>query len=336
MGNKALVTFIMPAYNVEKYIRKAVDSILAQTCVDWKLIIVDDHSTDSTLAIAKEYAGRDARITVMQTREQSGGCYAPRRVGIEVADTEFVSPLDADDWIGPDYLKNLLHMQSEFNADIVYPTMNRVNSSGTRPLMSKEMCGKAKKGSEFVRYALDGWQINCNGGLLRRELYLFTYKKYPQLTGIYFQDELQTRQLLMAADRVVFSEDPYYYRINDDSITRKVSPMIFAGLNNSKELRRYVREWFGEGSEEEQLTESGLFHHMVNAIRVLRDKKMDAETRRVGNSILRECYESINWRLAKPRVSKLYYYAMRCGLRKASMSFAVIDFAKRLLRGSNP
>ncbi|MDE6805993.1 MAG: glycosyltransferase, partial [Muribaculaceae bacterium] len=66
------VTFIIPAYNAADYLRQAVKSILDQTCSDWKLIIVDDGSTDATPAIADACAGSDARISVIHHPAPSG------------------------------------------------------------------------------------------------------------------------------------------------------------------------------------------------------------------------------------------------------------------------
>ena len=67
-----VISISMPAYNVEKYIGEAIESILAQTFTDWELIIVDDCSKDKTLAIASEYAAKDSRIRIIKRKENSG------------------------------------------------------------------------------------------------------------------------------------------------------------------------------------------------------------------------------------------------------------------------
>ena len=67
-----VISISMPAYNVEKYIGEAIESIVAQTFTDWELIIVDDCSKDKTLAIASEYAAKDSRIRIIKRKENSG------------------------------------------------------------------------------------------------------------------------------------------------------------------------------------------------------------------------------------------------------------------------
>lgn len=331
MDNKLLVTFIMPAYNVEDYIRESIESVLAQTYKDWRLIVIDDCSTDSTSAIVAEYAERNPKITLMRTPAQTGACYMPRKIGIMAADTELIAPLDADDWIDSCYLENLIRTMRDFNADIVYPTMFVQTSRGMRALMAEEMCGHAESGDSFIKYTLDGWKINCNGGVLRKELYTKGFEKFDlsQLKEYYFPDEIQTRQLLHDAATVVFSHEPYYYRYNEDSLSNRLTPSKFSPLNNARILRGYIREWFGYDSEEASLAESGLLHHAVSAIRLLRGKNLDEETRRIGVRILEESYDSIDWQLARPNVSKLYWHTMRAGLPMAKKIFMIIDKIRR-------
>ena len=100
----AKTTIIMPAYNVGSYIVEAVNSVLAQTRGDWRLVIVDDGSTDNTVEVAKSYP--DDRITVVQ--QDNAGAGAARNRAAAEADTTFLSMLDADDAWAPDYLENML------------------------------------------------------------------------------------------------------------------------------------------------------------------------------------------------------------------------------------
>ena len=74
----AVISIAMPAYNAEKYISYAIESVIKQTFEDWELIIVDDASTDSTPNIIEEYAKRDSRIRVYTEKENSGSARLPR------------------------------------------------------------------------------------------------------------------------------------------------------------------------------------------------------------------------------------------------------------------
>ncbi len=80
--NSPTVSVIVPVYNTEKYLRRCLDSILAQTFTDWECLIIDDGSTDASPAICDEYAARDSRFRVFH--KANGGVSSARNVGLDV------------------------------------------------------------------------------------------------------------------------------------------------------------------------------------------------------------------------------------------------------------
>ena len=98
--NKVKITAILPCYNVEKYIRRGLDSVLAQTLTEWEAILVDDGATDSTGSICDEYARLDGRFRVVHTQNQGTSC--ARNTGMEAAKGELLYFMDPDDWVEPD------------------------------------------------------------------------------------------------------------------------------------------------------------------------------------------------------------------------------------------
>lgn len=100
-----LVTIVMPAYNVEKYIGKSIESVLGQTVSDWELIIVNDGSTDKTLSIIKHYAVTESRITVID--QPNCGVSVARNKGLDAARGQFISFLDADDFYDNQYIDRM-------------------------------------------------------------------------------------------------------------------------------------------------------------------------------------------------------------------------------------
>lgn len=109
-----MISFIVPAYNVEKYIDKCIRSITSQEYDEWELIIVDDGSTDSTLEICKVYAQKDERIKVIC--QQNAGSAVARNSGLDVATGKWIAFVDADDWIEVNYLKMLYpYIQSDYD-----------------------------------------------------------------------------------------------------------------------------------------------------------------------------------------------------------------------------
>ncbi|MCL2338331.1 MAG: glycosyltransferase, partial [Proteobacteria bacterium] len=101
-----VISVIMPAYNAEKYIADAIDSVLRQTFRDWELIIVNDGSTDKTPGIAKKYAGLDVRIRVID--QKNAGTIAAKNAAASAASGKYLFPLDSDDMIAPVCLERLL------------------------------------------------------------------------------------------------------------------------------------------------------------------------------------------------------------------------------------
>ncbi len=112
-----LFSVIVPIYNIEKYIRRCIDSVLEQSFTDFELILVDDGSPDNCGAICDEYAKKDARIKVIH--KENGGLVSARQAGIKMATADYVFNLDGDDSILPDALESAYKIISETNVDIV-------------------------------------------------------------------------------------------------------------------------------------------------------------------------------------------------------------------------
>ncbi len=112
------VSVLIPAYNVELYIRECIDSVLAQTLQDFEIVIIDDASTDSTLDILREYEAKDNRIRVY-CHEKNKGQSCGRNNALSHATGEYVYMLDADDMIEPFMLEELYNDSVKNNLDIV-------------------------------------------------------------------------------------------------------------------------------------------------------------------------------------------------------------------------
>ena len=111
------VSVIIPVYNVEKYLRQCLDSVINQTLTDIEIICVDDGSTDSSLAILEEYASKDDRIKIL--KQQNAGAGVARNNGIKVATGEYLHFLDSDDWIENDTYEKLYNLIAEKQCDFV-------------------------------------------------------------------------------------------------------------------------------------------------------------------------------------------------------------------------
>lgn len=113
-----LVSIIVPIYNVEKYLRQCLDSILRQTFRPLEIILVNDGSTDGSDTICQEYAKIDERIVYL--KKENGGVSDARNVGLDAVNSDYVLFIDSDDWIEPTYVEVLYEKIEEYQADIVF------------------------------------------------------------------------------------------------------------------------------------------------------------------------------------------------------------------------
>lgn len=114
-----MISIIVPIYRVEAYLPACIDSILAQTFIDWELILVDDGSPDACGRLCDSYAANDSRIRVLHV--DNGGVSRARNRGIGEARGSWITFIDGDDWISPDFLASLYQpVQSDPSVDFVH------------------------------------------------------------------------------------------------------------------------------------------------------------------------------------------------------------------------
>ena len=299
---KPTISVVMPAYNVEKYIAEAIDSVIGQTFTDWELVIVNDGSTDATPQIAARYAERDPRIRVLDMPSPSGSVYQPRKMAILHARADIVSPLDADDSIPPEYLENLLRYKRSTGADAVYPMMCALKDGKYQPLTTgiENLAGTTLSGREAVGYTLDGWRINCNGGLIDRRLYIENYENSDSSISHNYADEFMTRQILYSAGTVALTSEKYLYRINEDSVTHKRSLRLFQFMINDRMPLDFDKERYPENSETYVRMQLQIFHAIFHALRLRNRYEFDSEAfNREVLPMMEQNLELIDWNLMR-------------------------------------
>ena len=124
-----LISIITPVYNSEKYIAETIESVLAQTYLDWEMIIVDDCSTDNSKEIIRKYAGKDRRIHLVEFEKNSGTGKA-RDVALQNAKGRFVAFLDSDDKWLPEKLEKQIRFMSENNYPISFTSYKSIDENG--------------------------------------------------------------------------------------------------------------------------------------------------------------------------------------------------------------
>ena len=212
------ISVIVPVYKVEPYIHRCIDSILAQTYTDFELILVDDGSPDNCGRICDEYAGNDSRIHVIH--QENGGLSAARNAGIDWAfansDSAWLTFIDSDDWVHPEYLQRLHDAAVETNAAI--SICGYVETHGEEPEIKEDNMIPQLWTPEafFVEH-------NVNATIACAKLYrkkCFQTIRYP--VGKIHEDEFVTYRILFAEKHVaVIPASLYYYYVNPDGITKK-------------------------------------------------------------------------------------------------------------------
>lgn len=117
MSGSVTVSVIMPVYNVERYVGRAIESILSQTFEDFEFLIVDDGTPDNSGRICDEYAARDGRITVIH--KENGGAPSARNTAMDRAKGRYYYFLDSDDWAEPTMLADMVALAEQHKAQLV-------------------------------------------------------------------------------------------------------------------------------------------------------------------------------------------------------------------------
>ena len=205
------VTAIIPAYNAEKYIEKAIISVLQQT-VECRMIIINDASTDRTGDIVKEYQVRYPHIITFVDKEKNEGVCAARNQAVQMADTEYIAYLDADDWWSTDKIENQLIKIKDLGASGCYSGRELMNDDGTST-------GKIVHVSENTSYKalLKGNMIPCSSVLLKRECAL----EYPMVHDELHEDYIMWLSMLRDGHSFVGIDVPFLKsRLGDDGKSR--------------------------------------------------------------------------------------------------------------------
>lgn len=133
---KPKISFVVPVYKSEKYIRRCLDSLVRQSLEDIQIVCVNDGSPDNSLSILKEYEAKYSNIKVIS--KENGGVWYARLDGVRAADGEYIGFLDADDYVEKDFAKLMYESVSKNQSDIAVCGFKRIDEN-TRKVLSQEM-----------------------------------------------------------------------------------------------------------------------------------------------------------------------------------------------------
>ena len=268
---KPLISIIIPVYNVEKYLDKCMQSVLAQTYENFEVILVDDGSIDCSGEICDRYVEKDGRVTAYH--KPNGGLSDARNFGVEHANAEIISFVDSDDYITADYLQYLYALMEEYDAPIACAQKRAVvENTDVRSITDS---GKKETIRRLpVTEALCDICLNATSAcarLYRKEL-LFLH---PFPKGKIYEDLATMYKLVAECDYIVSSSKCIYYYVYRNGSTRHnlLSPEHFSILDTSDELLRFVKNYYpgAVAAAEVQCAASAL--ELVSATTLLRDRE---------------------------------------------------------------
>lgn len=238
------VSIIVPVYNAEKFLRRSIESVLAQTYGKFELLLVNDGSTDSSNDICESYAARDSRIIV--TRQINSGPAAARNNGVRRSTGEYVFFLDADDYIKPDALELLVSAYDRHQPDLVMCNFGKQVDAGgingqrvsftpeNQPFEGKEKLLYSSDLAAFVRHFLkypSNHLISYCWARLYKASTLKTHAISSNEEMRLFEDFVLNLDYISSAEKAVFLNEPLYvYVMHSNHVSASM------GILNSKSL----------------------------------------------------------------------------------------------------
>ena len=209
------VSIIVPIYNMEKFMRKCIDSLLSQTFKNFELLLVDDGSTDNSPAICDKYILKDRRVRVFH--KSNGGLSDARNFGLNYAKAEYSIFADPDDWVSPDGLDKLYAKAIETGADMVMCDIWHEDQYTRHYRTQKPSNLNHETVLRELFQNLEGFTVNK---LIKTSLYKKFAICYP--TGLYGCEDQYTMASILKND-IKIEYVPiafYHYMYNPNSLTR--------------------------------------------------------------------------------------------------------------------
>ena len=218
-----LISVIIPVYNVEKYLHRCLDSVIAQTYQNLEIICVDDGSIDESGRICDQYAVRDARIKVIHQENQ--GLSAVRNRGLDAAEGEYIAFVDSDDYILEDMYKKMLDKLLNYNVDLCVCQWQYEFSDGRQVVKRKNIdptiYGR-KTSLEFARFLYRGNYENGVVVAAWNKLYRRALLDTIHFEGRIHEDDAFNGRIMAKNISVYVMEEQFYvYAQNGDSLTNK-------------------------------------------------------------------------------------------------------------------
>ncbi|MED1740718.1 glycosyltransferase family A protein [Bacillus swezeyi] len=241
LEEKKEVAVVVPVYNAEKYLKETVDSVIKQNFGFHRisLILVDDHSTDNSREILKEYANLYENITVVLLETNTGTPAHPRNLGIELANAKYLTFLDADDWFAPNGILSLYKILEESQVNYAVGKTIQVEVGGQKIIGKYESVKKRLNVSPFSIPHIF-YHLGPRARMMRLDFIRDNKIRYPEMK--FAEDKQFFMDVLFKCKEISTTTDPIYYlnRLDDnnDSLTKQTN--IIEKTNSNIAVMKYV------------------------------------------------------------------------------------------------
>ncbi len=215
------ISIIIPVYNVEKFLKKCLTSVVEQTLKDIEIICINDGSKDKSLHILNSFAEKDNRIIVINQSNQGQSC--ARNAGLEIATGEYIGFVDSDDWIDIDFYEKLYTTAKKYNADIAAAGIKRL-----RPYKWKyHLKIKCEEYTEDTNKKFRLCDVPDKCYVWNKIYKTSELKRYNIIfePHVFYEDRCFTAEVLVKLKGLVSVPDTYYnYWTNNKSTVKTKSP----------------------------------------------------------------------------------------------------------------
>jgi glycosyltransferase involved in cell wall biosynthesis len=271
MENQALISVIIPVYNVEEYLHECVDSVINQTYKKLQIILVDDGSTDSSGKICDEYAEKDDRIVVIH--KENGGLSSARNAGLNVAHGNYISFVDSDDWVLPEFIEKLYCAIIENDCDMA--------ECGFATLSSEVIPETNRNDSFSVADDCQAMKTHLEDGHFRQVVWNKLYKReiitVEFVEGKYHEDVFWTYQIIANCKKLVHITDVLYCYFQREGSIMGVDYSLkrLDGVEATKLRTHFVNEKYPSlaGKAQAQLIGTCMYHAQLIQKNSVVDKK---------------------------------------------------------------
>ena len=228
------ITIIVPIYNVEKYLREALDSVVNQTYKNIEVLLIDDGSTDNSSKIAEEYTKKDNRFILIH--QENKGLSGARNTGLENATGKYIMFLDSDDFFEPTSCEDLYNCIEKTGADYAIGNYTNTNEDGkkwSKPVFDKEKYSAFKLSIKDYTHSFYIMNSGVWNKIFRKtfldKLKIRFVEKLPA------EDAIFTTYCFIHSEKVFYTpENVYNYRLRDsNSISTNCSKSYFLGINKA-------------------------------------------------------------------------------------------------------